>query len=185
MKTEFYTYAYLRDDKTPWYIGKGKGKRAYKKHDYFSPPAPDKIIILKNNLTEEEAYKHEIYMIAIFGRKDLGTGILRNRTNGGDSPPVFTGHTEESKQKISDKLKGRFTRPPMTEQEKQNRSIKNKQNNVVPPLNSKSFKLISPEGEIATGNNIMEFSKKYNLNSGALYDMRKGKQKQHKGWRLI
>jgi hypothetical protein len=45
---------------------------------------------LKRNLTEEEAFKHEIYMIAIFGRKDNGTGILINLTNGGDGVPGMT-----------------------------------------------------------------------------------------------
>ena len=87
---EYYTYAYLREDGTPYYIGKGKGNRAYVKHwrskskgGYFTPPEKDKILILKNNLTEEEAYKHEIYMISILGRKDLGTGILRNMSDGG------------------------------------------------------------------------------------------------------
>ena len=80
---EYYTYAYLREDKSPYYIGKGKGRRAYQKHNGFYPPSKNKIIILKQNITEEEAFKHEIYMIAVFGRKDLGTGILHNKTDGG------------------------------------------------------------------------------------------------------
>ncbi len=84
---EYYTYAYLRENGTPYYIGKGKGDRAYAKHRRkrnLSVPPKERILILKQNLTEEEAFKHEIYMISVFGRKDLGTGILRNLTNGGD-----------------------------------------------------------------------------------------------------
>lgn len=83
---EYYTYAYLREDRTPYYIGKGKGKRAYNKNkgEVRPPKNKSKIIKLKQNLTEKEAFRHEIYMIAVFGRKDLGTGILHNRTNGGD-----------------------------------------------------------------------------------------------------
>jgi hypothetical protein len=75
----FYTYAWLREDRTPYYIGKGRGRRAWRK----SSPSADRVLILKENLTEEEAFKHEIYMIAIYGRKDLGTGILVNFTEGG------------------------------------------------------------------------------------------------------
>lgn len=93
----FYTYAYLRKrDNTPYYIGKGKDNRAFVKHDGISVPKDRrKIIFLKQNLTEEEAFKHEIYMIAIFGRKDLGTGILLNRTNGGEG---VSGHVKTEKQ---------------------------------------------------------------------------------------
>jgi hypothetical protein len=82
----FYTYAYLREDKTPYYIGKGSRKRAYtrSKRDIKPPKDKSRIILLKQNLTEEEAFKHEKYMIAIFGRKDLGTGILHNKTDGGE-----------------------------------------------------------------------------------------------------
>jgi len=105
----YYTYAYLREDKTPYYIGKGKGNRIFNKNrgDIKSPKDKSKIIYLKQNLTEEEAFKHEIYMIAVFGRKDLGTGILRNRTNGGDgvSGAIIS---DETKRKMSESGKGRI-----------------------------------------------------------------------------
>ena len=65
-----------------------------------------KLIILKTNLLEEEAYKHEIYMITVFGRKDIGTGILRNRSNGGGNPAEGHIVSKETRKKISDKLKG-------------------------------------------------------------------------------
>ena len=84
----FYTYAYLRkDDRTPYYVGKGCGKRAYdSSHNVKVPDDKDRIIFLKQNLTEEEAFNHEKYMIAVLGRKDLGTGILRNMSDGGEGP---------------------------------------------------------------------------------------------------
>jgi hypothetical protein len=87
MHCDYYTYAYLREDKTPYYIGKGRGNRCYNisgRKMHRRPKDKKFILILKKNLTEEEAFKHEIYMIAIFGRKDNGTGILRNLTDGGE-----------------------------------------------------------------------------------------------------
>jgi hypothetical protein len=104
----YYTYAYLREDKTPYYIGKGKGDRAYRRRDKGIKPPKDKsrILILKQNLTEEEAFRHEVYMIAVFGRKDLGTGILHNRTNGGDGMSGFV-HSDETKIKMSEAQRGR------------------------------------------------------------------------------
>ena len=82
--TNYYTYAYLREDGTPYYIGKGKNHRLYDKRHTVGVPKKERVLILKNNLTEEEAFRHEVYMISILGRKDLGTGILRNKTNGGE-----------------------------------------------------------------------------------------------------
>jgi hypothetical protein len=103
----FYTYAYLREDRTPYYIGKGKGNRAYRKRkDGINPPKDKlRIIFLKQNLTEEEAFKHEIYMIAVFGRKDLGTGILYNKTNGGEGSSGAV-VSEETRKKLSEKTRG-------------------------------------------------------------------------------
>jgi hypothetical protein len=120
----YYTYAYLREDKTPYYIGKGKGDRIYSKQKYIKPPKDkSRIIYLKQNLTEEEAFRHEIYMIDVFGRKDLGTGILHNRTGGGEGmsgairsdeyrkkmSEAKKGHTvsEETKKKMSEAQKGK------------------------------------------------------------------------------
>jgi len=104
----FYTYAYLREDGTPYYIGKGSGKRIYCKggRPCVTPKDKTRIIFLKQNLIEEEAYKHEIYMIAVFGRKDLKTGILHNRTIGGEGSSGAI-RSQELRERISDSLKGR------------------------------------------------------------------------------
>jgi hypothetical protein len=102
----YYTYAYLREDRTPYYIGKGKEDRIYSKQKNIKPPKDkSRIIFLKQNLTEEEAFKHEKYMIAVFGRKDLGTGILHNRTDGGEGSSGCI-PSEETKRKLSEANKG-------------------------------------------------------------------------------
>jgi hypothetical protein len=106
----FYTYAYLREDRTPYYIGKGSGKRLFVSHNgrdrknIIGVPPEERILILKENLTEKEAFKHEIYMISILGRKDLGNGILRNKSNGGEGN---SGHkkSDEWKKNQSERMK--------------------------------------------------------------------------------
>ena len=116
MTSCFYTYAYLREDKTPYYIGKGKGNRAWSKdHKPVMKPSHYRIMLLKTNLTEEEAFNHEKYMIFVFGRKDKGTGILRNRSDGGEKSRAGgignfregTTHSEETKKLIGSYHKGK------------------------------------------------------------------------------
>jgi len=107
----YYTYAYLREDGTPYYIGKGKGNRIHSKSNrIFNPPPKERRIFLKQNLTEEDAFKHEVYMISLFGRKDLGTGILHNKSNGGIGGGAMKGksQSEKSKKLIGDANRGRI-----------------------------------------------------------------------------
>ena len=100
----YYTYAYLREDGTPYYIGKGTKNRWKRQHTIAVPPR-ERVLFLKENLTEEEAFRHEIYLISVLGRKDLGTGCLQNRTGGGEGT---TGRVidENQRQRIREKLTG-------------------------------------------------------------------------------
>ena len=132
----YYTYAYLRKDGTPYYIGKGKNYRINSKQRNIKKPRDNsRIIFLKQNLTEEHAFKHEKYMIAIFGRKDLGTGVLHNRTDGGEGNSGRT-LNEKTKKKIGEankiSLKGR--KIPEEVRQKQSNTWKEKLKNNPRPM---------------------------------------------------
>lgn len=101
----FYTYLWLREDLTPYYVGKGRGDRGFtsRMHRFKCPPA-HRIILLHFN-TEQESFDKEIELIAQFGRKDLGMGCLRNLTDGGDGP-INVVVTERTKQKLRQALTG-------------------------------------------------------------------------------
>ena len=103
----YYVYAYLREkDLTPYYIGKGSKNRAFENHNVKVPKDPIRIIFLQQNLLEYDAFRLEIAYIKLFGRKDLGSGILRNITNGGEGIAGYR-HTNEAKVKISKSSIGR------------------------------------------------------------------------------
>jgi hypothetical protein len=83
-RQDYYVYMYLREDGTPYYVGKGKEKRAYSNNRNINKPSENRIVFPYTNLTEEQAFQKEMELIAQYGRKDNGTGILRNRTDGGE-----------------------------------------------------------------------------------------------------
>jgi hypothetical protein len=136
----YYVYAYIRENTsivakagTPYYIGKGSGRRAWvkdkdKKHgSVYRPKDFKNIVILENNLTDLGALALERRLIRWWGRVDLGTGILRNRSDGGTGPggiirsdkfkkgmtgpgnPFFgKRHTEQTKKLLSKQRKGKI-----------------------------------------------------------------------------
>lgn len=110
----YYVYQYLRIKNsstaqagTPYYIGKGKDNRAYSKHGNTPVPTnKDLIQFIAHNLSESEAHQLEIKLIAQYGRKNNGTGILLNRTDGGEGNSGLI-HTRETKEKLSIANKGK------------------------------------------------------------------------------
>ena len=88
----FYVYAYLREKTTvngiagsPYYVGKGHGRRAFTKHSNVPlPKDKTRITVILSELSEEQANTEERRLIQVYGRIDNGTGCLRNRTDGGE-----------------------------------------------------------------------------------------------------
>jgi hypothetical protein len=96
---QYYVYAYYNEQGDLYYIGKGKGTRMTAPHRVAVPPY-ERIKLLHENLTDEEACRIEEHYIIKYGRKDLGTGILENRSGGGETSSPIT------RRKISKALKG-------------------------------------------------------------------------------
>ena len=101
----FYTYLYFRKDGTPYYVGKGKKTRAFDTHRHTRRPKDRARVWVQYWESEEKAFEMEKWWISFYGRKDAGTGILRNLTDGGEGS---SGHitSDKTKKSVSEKLLG-------------------------------------------------------------------------------
>lgn len=143
----YYVYAYIRKNGTPYYIGKGKENRAWSKGkgEVGKPKDKSRIIIVEKNLTLTGSLAIERRLIRWYGRIDLGTGILRNQTNGGDGGAGSKKGNKlsvETKRKLSEANKGK-SRGPMSEESKRKLSESMKGKNIGRELSSEHKEKIS------------------------------------------
>lgn len=212
----YYVYAYLRNKTsqtakigTPYYIGKGKGKRAWAYHDNIPvPKEKNNIVILEQNLTELGAWAIERRMIRWYGRKYLNEGILRNRLEGGDGggmPGKFNGmfgktHTDSVRKMLSENAKIRLSGKTYeelhgsekAEQLKQDRSVKLKEYLKQNPevrkgsnnSNAKSYEFISPDNIVyLVQGELRKFCKEHKLELTATINLLKQRRVEYKGWK--
>ena len=174
----FYTYAWLRKDNTPYYIGKGLGNRAWAKIKGHIPPKDkSKIIILEKNLTEIGALALERRYIKWYGRKNNKTGILINLTDGGEGVSGYK-HNDNKRKDISVK----------TKEAMKNLTIRQKCDINWKSLGeklSKEYSFIDPNNKIIKIKNLTKFCKDNNLNNGNMFSVISGKKKTYKGYRRI
>ena len=104
--TGYYVYTYLDENLNPYYVGMGCKNRMIAKHLYVTVPSFDKIVV-EDNLTQEQAWNREIELIAHYGREHLGTGPLKNLTEGGPTQKSGWAQSDQTKKKISQGNRGK------------------------------------------------------------------------------
>ena len=147
---EFYVYLHIRlDNNTPFYVGKGTKNRAHNLdrgdfHNSVREKYGCRVEIIKDNLTESQAFRLESKMIKYYvltlgygipidGYRDFSNNYLTNFTWGGEGT---SGRkcSEEQKQKISEKNKGKNPFAGKTEEEME--IITNKMSNSMKGKNA-------------------------------------------------
>lgn len=205
----YYVYLYLREDKTPYYVGKGKNKRAWRKLKGEVCPPEDhaRIIIFEHSLTEPVAYDLESKLVIQYGRKDIGTGILRNRTDGGKGPssadlrnrwlnPDSAYHSQSWRDKNSTAKSKQWSDPTSTYnsleyRKKLSESIsKGKLTPEARKRNADARSIIvwiaiDPSGIEYRFKNLNQFCRENNLNKTIMSNIANGHGKTYYGWRCF
>lgn len=112
MNGQFYTYIFATPKGVPFYVGKGKGPRwtfggnqwARRKARKISSEGGRVRVLIFMASSEQAAFQREVQLIAAYGRRNNGTGVLCNLTDGGEGSAGMK-HAEESRLKIAAAVK--------------------------------------------------------------------------------
>lgn len=182
-----YVYQHIRLDKNEvFYVGIGSdntGKRAYKINGRTKfwmniiNKTKYNVVILKNNITWEEACLLEKRLIFFYGRKDLGTGSLVNLTDGGEGMSGYK-MTEDQKtfhkntfakyrnksNEINRKLRIGTKLPQYVIDKLKGRKLSEQSKNIIRQKVSKPVELYDLDGNfLMEFNSILEASKYFNI----------------------
>lgn len=172
MENKFYIYLHIKlTDGSPFYVGKGSGKRLYDKarrsilwNNIVNKYGYD-VILLEEELTEEDALKLEVYWINRIGRRDLCKGPLVNHTDGGEGG---NGRIVSDEEKLDMSIRQRGDKNHNFGKEPWNKgkSFQSSQN---------SIKLINSKGEIF--DSIKKAAIEYSMEYKTLFAQVKGYNK--------
>ena len=210
-----YVYAYLRGKDSchglkfsPYYIGKGSGSRAYSSDRTIGRPRDNSFIVfLEEELTEQEAFALEKYAIATYGRIDKGSGMLWNKTDGGEgaSGQIIPQHVRE---KIAATLRGRKQPPEVIAKisqskkgSKHSEETKIKMSRArlgkkrVPHTEEAKLKISQnkakyeyevrdPDGNTYTTQSLNKFCKEHGLHQAHMSATAHGEASGYRGWQV-
>ena len=170
----YYVYVwYIKENGNVFYVGKGSGNRC-KTRTRKDNPAFNKITknfdcdfkIIKEDLTEKEAFDLEIDMIAYY--RGLGSPLI-NILDGGFNPPLLTGipKSEEWKSKVRESHKFYFEKHPEVRKirsEKLKKYLQTKEGKAfleksLEKRRTEEFRLMQSKRSIAA-NNTYEYKEK-------------------------
>ena len=187
---DYYTYAYLREDGTPYYVGKGRNGRAFSnsRRTFKCPLDKARVLFLKRNLSEAEAFKHECYMIAVLGRKDLGKGILHNKTDGGEGLSGLV-ITEKHRANLCKAAAKKKPRTKASIEKGRAKLLGRKQSPTHVKNNGIAHRIAvvlehTGTHEVRAFSSGKEAAKALDLHEPSISALRKGKLLTHKGWRI-
>lgn len=105
---KFYVYQYIKEDGLPFYIGKGSKNRINDSHlPWIEIPPPEFRKIIKDNLSEKDAFDLELRLIKKY-KRIIDGGILENKKLSRWVSQAGWLHSDESKNKISKGNKGKI-----------------------------------------------------------------------------